>query len=126
MFLFAEPSIVNPIHGAFGGIRTHDLRLRRATLYPAELQTHYKKISSKFYADRDVSLTKTLRSYVLSDACSFFPKNTSFIFGHKIKNKSKNNDRNNNFSNRHENIPVFFTELSVNVNFYKISNENFA
>ena len=27
--------------GALGEIRTHDLRLRRATLYPAELQAHY-------------------------------------------------------------------------------------
>ena len=27
-------------YGALGEIRTHDLRLRRATLYPAELQAH--------------------------------------------------------------------------------------
>ena len=29
----------NNIHGAFEGIRTPDPRLRRAMLYPAELQT---------------------------------------------------------------------------------------
>ena len=28
-------------YGALGGIRTHDLSLRRAALYPAELQAHY-------------------------------------------------------------------------------------
>ena len=27
-------------YGALGGIRTHDLSLRRAALYPAELQAH--------------------------------------------------------------------------------------
>lgn len=29
-----------PRSGALGGIRTHDLSLRRAALYPAELQAH--------------------------------------------------------------------------------------
>jgi hypothetical protein len=31
------------ITGAPGGSRTHDLRLRRPTLYPAELQAHFYK-----------------------------------------------------------------------------------
>ena len=29
-------------YGALGGIRTHDLSLRRAALYPAELQAHFR------------------------------------------------------------------------------------
>ncbi len=36
------PSKGNFFNGAPGEIRTHDLCLRRATLYPAELRAHYK------------------------------------------------------------------------------------
>ena len=35
-------------YGALGEIRTHDLRLRRATLYPAELQAHCLLPSKRF------------------------------------------------------------------------------
>ena len=35
---FFHPTLLTPIiHGRRGGIRTRDLRLRRPTLYPAEL-----------------------------------------------------------------------------------------
>lgn len=39
------PTFANPNDGVPGEIRTHDLRLRRATLYPAELQAQERMAS---------------------------------------------------------------------------------
>lgn len=43
--------IVAFISGVPGGIRTHDLLLRRQTLYPAELRVQQKKHAYNIYRD---------------------------------------------------------------------------
>ena len=42
-------------NGAPGEIRTHDLRLRRATLYPAELRAHNWRIVARKATDSNCS-----------------------------------------------------------------------
>ncbi len=36
--------VKNRASGVLGGIRTHDLTIRNRTLYPAELQGHFRYI----------------------------------------------------------------------------------
>jgi hypothetical protein len=40
-FIAVDGKVIQQVFGALGGIRTHDHRLRRAVLYPAELRAHW-------------------------------------------------------------------------------------